>query len=135
MVPVLIYTETEAEDVNAEVFEPGSEIESSIDRRDNDSSETSSGDSMQLDNIYSDADLTDIARAGTELTPPCNHRGTCDKSLICQCCNKAYCIYQSEYFTRHWKKCKSITDESDHEPGKYNNYKIVNNNITFRDRL
>ena len=60
-----------------------------------DSSETSSRDSEKPDNMYSDADLTDIVRAGKEKIPPCSHRGRCERSLICECCTKTYYIPSS----------------------------------------
>ena len=94
---------------------------------------SSTGDSEQPDyynTIYSDSDLTDLARAGKEGTPPCNHRGTCNKGLICQCCNKAYCIHQSEFFTRHEKKCKGVACDG----SKSGKYKVMHV-FVIRDRL
>ena len=65
---------------------------------------------------YTDSELTDIALAGK--TPPCKHRGPCDMRLICRYCHKAYCVYQSQFFTRHEKKCqRAISSTSDSEPG------------------
>jgi hypothetical protein len=82
-----------------------------------DSSDTSSVDTDHP-NRFTDDQLTDIAIAGKGETPPCSHRGPCNMSLICHYCGKAYCISQSQYFTRHKKKCqRAITSTSDSEPG------------------
>ncbi len=111
-----------------------SEMESSVDRphnhnrsryakghrRGNFSSDSTSEDTeSDHPNRFTDGELTDIAIAGIGETPPCRHQGACDMSLICQYCGKAYCISQSQFCTRHEKKCQrpAITSTSDSEPG------------------
>ena len=77
-------------------------------RQDSDaSSDTSSGNSDNP-NRFTDGELTDIARAGKEGTPPCSHRGACEKRLICPFCKEAYCMHQSEFFTRHKMRCRGV---------------------------
>ena len=136
---LILYHLTAGDDTDTHV----SEMESSIDtprnlrfvnrhRRSNvvvESSDISSEDSHHpTGHGYTDGELTDIARAGNAETPPCRHRGDCNNmSLICQYCGKAYCtIYQSQFFTRHEKKCQqAINSGSDSEPGtKSSRYRL-----------
>lgn len=133
MIWLILYHLTAGDDTDTYV----SEMESSVDRphdrqftnrrrRGNvtssvvESSDNISSEDSHHPNRFTDGELTDIARAGNAETPPCRHRGPCDNnmSLICQYCGKAYCVYQSQFFTRHEKKCqRPITSTSDSELG------------------